>query len=614
MPVIDKVIVGDIKCGGCVRVAQRALEQVAVIEAVSANFRKQTCSFEFLRPVEASVIDQALEAVGHATVNDAAPAPAPETLTALVREVVDGKSVRRYRCGCGCAECVCSDKPVWPGDEGVELTLEGLCDRLRTTGFGDGSLFTGDGLAATLRANGDAAATLLDAWDGRRVPCGCSDAEKPSEAAASAPASAAPPAVASPPSPAPEALPLATRTTRSFPRGDSIAQFLDELETAPPAPTPVAAPAPAPAPTPDPEYDAARTAYEAAYEAPSPRTPAVSLKPPPTKARGKPATRFDALSSSPPASPTRPRSPLIAQRRRPQQPARRRRPPPRRRNDDDDDALAEALEARRSPFTWRRASILAGVVAAVVGGATWRPSERRCAAIYAAPPTLEAIEASKRACPRLGAPDATTWWRGAGVLLAKDGQHDAAGEAFERATQEASTGAASAAEAGAAWFARGSHSLASDDLDAAAPSFAAAAASAQKNQLKKMYYSAHADVVLSRVLSRALAAYVEGGGDEDPTAPDPAAAAAAALCDQLPTCVRARVAAAAAGAADDAYSKATLVAGLRDAIASFDGAVQVWPALRPDLIDQQAAQVSGALRALKRLRGSTLALIAQVEG
>jgi len=85
MPVIDQVIVGDIKCGGCVRVAQRALEQVAVIEAVSANFRKQTCSFEFMRPVEAAVIDQALEAVGHATVSAAATAAAPETFTALVR-------------------------------------------------------------------------------------------------------------------------------------------------------------------------------------------------------------------------------------------------------------------------------------------------------------------------------------------------------------------------------------------------------------------------------------------------------------------------------------------------------------------------------------------------
>ena len=62
MPVIDKVIVGDVKCSGCVAVAQRALEQVAVIEAVSANFRKQTCSFEFLRPVE-HVVDQALGAV-----------------------------------------------------------------------------------------------------------------------------------------------------------------------------------------------------------------------------------------------------------------------------------------------------------------------------------------------------------------------------------------------------------------------------------------------------------------------------------------------------------------------------------------------------------------------
>ena len=41
---------------------------------------------------------------------------------------------------------------------------------------------------ATLRANGDAAATLLDAWDGRRVPCGCGDAEQPPALGAPAPA------------------------------------------------------------------------------------------------------------------------------------------------------------------------------------------------------------------------------------------------------------------------------------------------------------------------------------------------------------------------------------------------------------------------------------------
>ena len=72
-------------------------------------------------------------------------------LTRLVREVVDGSVRRRHCCGCGCAECVCSDKQVWPGDEGVEVTLEGLCDRLRTTGFGDGSLFLGDGLGDAAR-------------------------------------------------------------------------------------------------------------------------------------------------------------------------------------------------------------------------------------------------------------------------------------------------------------------------------------------------------------------------------------------------------------------------------------------------------------------------------
>jgi len=484
MPVIDKVIVGDVKCSGCVAVAQRALEQVAVIEAVSANFRKQTCSFEFLRPVELHVVDQALEAVGHATVSDAAPAPAPgaDSLTRLVREVVDGKSVRRYRCGCGCAECVCSDKPVWPGDEGVEVTLEGLCDRLRTTGFGDGSLFSGDGLVATLRANGDAAATLLDAWDGRRVPCGCGDAASPAPVEAPAPA---------------------------------------------PVPEPVAAPSPAKE-----TGDACR---------PGPSLPGGRERCSVPTAPG----RFDALSVSPPASPRAgsPRSPLVAQRRRPHKAApRRRRPPPRRRTDDDD-ALAEALAARRrrGPSWLRAAAVAAAVAVAAVGYA------RREASLHA----VEQTQSPGRRA------DAVT--------------------------------------AGAAWFARGDKELTAGDLDAAASSFAKAAASSPNHQ----YHSAYADVVLSRALARYLAA---GADAED----------VATLCNQLPTCVRARVAAAAAGDAGDA-SEAALVAGLRDALGSFDGAMASWPGLPPGLNEQQVAQVNQAVRALEHFRNSTRDLIARIE-
>ena len=514
MPVIDKGIVGDVKCSGCVAVAQRALEQVAVIEAVSANFRKQTCSFEFLRPVELHVVDQALEAVGHATVSAAAPAPAPgaDSLTRLVREVVDGKSVRRYRCGCGCAECVCSDKQVWPGDEGVEVTLEGLCDRLRTTGFGDGSLFSGDGLVATLRANGDAAATLLDAWDGRRVPCGCGDA-----------------AVAQPPDARPAPAPAAPV--------EAPASVGATAHAKPSSREPLSdAAAPAPADTgdacrPGPSLPGGR---ERCREQDAPRPSVVSTAP----------GRFDALSVSPPASPragARPRSPLV--KRRPHKPPpRRRRPPPRRRTDDDD-ALAEALAARRrrGPSWLRAAAVAAAVAVAAVGYA------RR--------------EASLRAVEQTQSPGRR----------------------------------ADAVTAGAAWFARGDKELTAGDLDAAASSFAKAAASSPNHQ----YHSAYADVVLSRALARYLAA---GADAED----------VANLCNQLPTCVRARVAAAAAGDAGDA-SEAALVAGLREALGSFDGAMASWPGLPPGLNEQQVAQVNQAVRALEHFRNSTRDLIARIE-
>ena len=154
---------------------------------------------------------------------------------------------------------------------------------------------------------------------------------------------------------------------------------------------------------------------------------------------------------------------------------------------------------------------------------------------------------------------------------------------------------ADAVTAGAAWFARGDKELTAGDLDAAASSFARAAASSPNHQ----YHSAYADVVLSRALARYLAA---GADAED----------VATLCNQLPTCVRARVAAAAAGDAGDA-SEAALVAGLRDALGSFDGAMASWPGLPPGLNEQQVAQVNRAVRALEHFRNSTRDLIARIE-
>jgi len=39
-------------------------------------------------------------------------------------------SKRRYRCSCGCMECICSDRPIIAGDEGKDINLAELCSRL----------------------------------------------------------------------------------------------------------------------------------------------------------------------------------------------------------------------------------------------------------------------------------------------------------------------------------------------------------------------------------------------------------------------------------------------------------------------------------------------------
>ena len=66
------------------------------------------------------------------------------------------------------------------------------------------------------------------------------------------------------------------------------------------------------------------------------------------------------------------------------------------------------------------------------------------------------------------------------------------------------------------------------------------------------------------------------------------------------------------GDAGDA-SETALVAGLREALGSFDGAVASWPGLPPGLNEQQVAQVNQAVRALEHFRNSTRDLIARIE-
>ena len=166
------VVVGDVRCSGCVDVASRALESAGLfVERYEADFAKATATFHLLRPAAASAVDAALEAAGVERGGVAFPAPA--SLAGVVEALLAGGAVRRYACRCGCASCLCADRPVDPSDAGTVVTLEGLCERLEDRGMGDG--LRAEVLAEVLRAQGAPAAALLDGWRGRRVPCGCAD-------------------------------------------------------------------------------------------------------------------------------------------------------------------------------------------------------------------------------------------------------------------------------------------------------------------------------------------------------------------------------------------------------------------------------------------------------
>ena len=166
------VVVGDVRCSGCVDVASRALESAGLfVERYEADFAKATATFHLLRPAAASAVDAALDAAG--VERDGVAFPAPASLAGVVEALLAGGAVRRYACRCGCASCLCADRPVDPSDAGTDVTLEGLCERLEDRGMGDG--LRAEVLAEVLRAQGAPAAALLDGWRGRRVPCGCAD-------------------------------------------------------------------------------------------------------------------------------------------------------------------------------------------------------------------------------------------------------------------------------------------------------------------------------------------------------------------------------------------------------------------------------------------------------
>lgn len=57
-----------------------------------------------------------------------------ETSLSLMDELrIGSKPLRRYRCLCNCLECICSTKPIHLDDEGRDVSLTDLCDRLEGT-------------------------------------------------------------------------------------------------------------------------------------------------------------------------------------------------------------------------------------------------------------------------------------------------------------------------------------------------------------------------------------------------------------------------------------------------------------------------------------------------
>ena len=105
---------------------------------------------------------------GHVEIQPIGPQVSRKALP-LVQQVRKERVVRRFRCGCGCEDCICSSKRVLPGDEGCDVNLADLCARLEVhlSTFGDLSRVeaTPDDLGFT-----DEVADVLGALD---LPCPC---------------------------------------------------------------------------------------------------------------------------------------------------------------------------------------------------------------------------------------------------------------------------------------------------------------------------------------------------------------------------------------------------------------------------------------------------------
>ena len=138
--------VGGLACQGCANAAETALLGVDEVTQCLVAPDTGTAIIKYSGDAVPSlaIMGSALQSVGLYLADNTAVGGRLH-LGSLVEELRDVTAVRRYRCACGCGDCICSDRRVWPDDVGQNVTLDTLCSRLESSFAGNGSsLFSSD--------------------------------------------------------------------------------------------------------------------------------------------------------------------------------------------------------------------------------------------------------------------------------------------------------------------------------------------------------------------------------------------------------------------------------------------------------------------------------------
>jgi len=190
-------------CSGCVKVVNRVLNSFDDVESTFTDLESCRSTVYYSVPrlnllpmlvtldelgMETFLESQTKAATTYAAAvtknNDRPPKPASSAKDnvgiigqphassplSLMDELRKGTTtLRRYQCSCGCEGCICSSKPVQQDDNGVNVTLTDLCNRLQDT------LGTTN-LEANFREGGGDE-ELRDKLSRTTFPCGCSNSE-----------------------------------------------------------------------------------------------------------------------------------------------------------------------------------------------------------------------------------------------------------------------------------------------------------------------------------------------------------------------------------------------------------------------------------------------------